>query len=343
MSTAIAEDLYYRVDAIMTRNAVFNFIIGGRGIGKTFSFKEYGVRDYIKRGNQFIYLRRYKTELSTRQTYFADFAFKFPEYGFRVNGFEAQMTRNPDVEKPHWETMGYFISLATSQQKKSVAYPRVRTIIFDEFIIEKGVVQYIKDEARVMLDFYSTVDRYRGNTRVFFLANSVSIMNPYFLEYDIDPRDGDKWIRKEDGFICVHIPDDAEFANAALGTRFGKFIANTDYAKYSVGNEFRDNGTELLGAKPSHAYYWITLETKSGTFSIWRDDFDERGLVFYIQEKRPKVESMFTLEADRMDGDKTLLEYSDKITQYLRTAFKRGRVGFDKPKTKNAFIQIFKR
>ena len=40
-------------------------------------------------------------------------------------------------------------------------YPKVTTIIFDEFIIETGTIHYLKDEVKALLDFYSTVDGIR--------------------------------------------------------------------------------------------------------------------------------------------------------------------------------------
>lgn len=336
---AIDEGLYYRLDAIMSRNAVYNFIVGGRGIGKTFSVKEFMIGDYIKNGNQFILLRRYRGELSTRTTFFDDVVFKFEGFGFRVHGMDFQMTRNPHDDKPRWETMGFAIALSTSGQKKSVAYPRVKTIMFDEFIIEKGVVQYLKDEARVMNDFYSTVDRYKEKTRVFFLANSIGIMNPYFIEYGIEPTR--EWNRYGGGFICAHFPDDAEFVSAVNETRFGKFIEGTAYADYAVGNQFKDNGKNLICKKPSDARYYATVETAQGTLALWRDASD--GRKWYAQEKRPRVETKFTMIPENVDETTTLLEYGDKLLSFWRTAFKRGFIMFDKPKSRNAFAQIFKR
>ena len=340
----IDKNLFYSFDRIMSYNSVYNFIVGGRGIGKTYGAKTKAVENYLKRGEEFIYLRRYKEDLRTRMTWFADISHQWPEYGFRVNGMEAQMTRNPDDKKPTWETMGYFISLSNAQNKKSVAYPKVTWIIFDEFIIETGVNHYLKGEARVMLDFYSTVDRYQDRVRVMFLANSVSIMNPYFIEYKIEPS-GKEFMTRENGFIACHFPNDAEFANAVKQTRFGRFIAGTDYEQYSVNNDFRDNSANLIKPKPSTALYAFTLETADGVFSIWRDsEADERGKYnWYAQTKRPKVETLCTLLPDRVSEDKRLLFYGDALLSVLRTSFRQGRVLFSSPTARNAFSQIFKR
>ena len=46
---------YYNYDALFSRGGVYNMVVGGRGLGKTFGAKEFVIRDAIKRGNQFIY------------------------------------------------------------------------------------------------------------------------------------------------------------------------------------------------------------------------------------------------------------------------------------------------
>lgn len=333
---------YYNFDKILSFNATYNFIIGARGLGKTYGAKIKAVKAAIRNGDQFIYLRRYKSELVARNTFFADIADEFPNYDFRINGFTAEMatSKTRGEKKRDWATIGYFISLSTAQTQKSVAFPKVKTIIFDEFIIEKGALHYLAEEAKAFNNFYSTVDRWKDKTRVLFLANSVSIMNPYFLEYDIKPDEAGEFIRAYDGFIACHFADSAEFSTGVYRTRFGKFIQGTEYADYAVSSEFKDNNDNMLGLKPARAKYTFTIETKGGVFSVW---IDWSGPFYYIQEKRPRQELVFTILPERMDGDKKLLVYSDKMMQYMRSAFKNGHAYFDTPRSRNAFIEIFRR
>ena len=326
---------YYSFAPILSHNAVYNFIVGARGVGKSYGAKVWAIRDYIKTGAQFIYLRRYNTELKTAKlTLFADIEHEFPDIEFRCMGDEIQMKRDRA-----WETMGYAVALSKSQQKKSVAYPLVTKIIFDEFIIERGAIHYMTSEARVFNDFYSTVDRYKDKTRVLFLANSVSIMNPYFIEYNIRPSD-DEWIKSHGGFIVAHFPKSENFARQVLQTRFGQFISGTEYGDYAVGNNFRDNDDALIAGKPSNARYMCTIETDTGYFSLW---IDFSGPFYYLQAKRPKQETIWTMLPERMTEDKTLIFRSDKILQQLRAGYSRGRVFFDSPQARNSFVGVFKK
>lgn len=331
---------YYSFGPVLSRNGVYNFIVGARGLGKTYGAKKKAVKDFLARGDQFIYLRRYDTELrAARDTLFADLIAnnEFPDVAFRIKGNEGQIQRN---KHSPWETCCFFVPLSKAQSKKSVSFPNVKTIIYDEFIIEKGSLHYLPNEAKAFNDFYSTVDRWQDKTRVLFLANSLTIMNPYFLEYDIRPKKDQEWITGYGGFVVAHFPNDAEFTSGVYKTRFGQFIKGTDYADYSVGSEFHDNTEQLIAKKTPEAKYMCSIETLAGTFSVWAD---VRQGYYYIQEKRPKEEWLWTMLPERMSEGKVYVTYTDRTIQRLRASFANGRIRFDTPQARNAFTGIFAR
>lgn len=343
---------YYRYDKLLSYNATYNICVGGRGLGKTYGAKRRvitdAIRTFIKYGaeecDQFIYLRRYKPEIRlAKDTFFADIWQEFPEWDFMCNGIEAKMApiETRGVKQREWTTIGMFLTLVQSQHYKGVSFPRVKTIIFDEFIIETGLIRYLPNETVVFNNFYSTVDRYKDKTRVFFLANSVSIGNPYFIDWDINPQDADSngIVKKNRGFVVCHFPDSKEFNTQAYATAFGRFIEGTAYAEYAVENQFADNHNALIDEKTERSDYLYTLETKAGTFSVW---YDVRREEYFCQQKRPKQEVMFTLEHTLMTEDKLLFNWSDRPLSSLRGSFRRGAVLFDKPMTRNAFMEIFR-
>ena len=334
---------YYNYSKLLSFNGTYNILIGNRGQGKTYSAKKKAIRDGIKKGNQFIYLRRYKEELATaRNTFFEDIKDVFPNCDFRTHGFEAQWSYVEDRnnKKREWNTIGYFIALSQSQNYKSAAFPRVKTIIFDEFIIEKSATHYLPNESVIFNNFYSTVDRWKDKTRVFFLANSVSIMNPYFIAWDIVPQPGDEFIIKNNGFIVCHIADNKIFNEEVYETAFGKFIKDSEYADYAVENVFADNTDKMLELKDSKARYLFTLECKNGQFSVWYNIFSS---YYWIQDKLPKHQEIYTLVSDKMDNTKTLLSFTDRPLANLRTAFRQGNMSFDNQVTRNTFMEVFKR
>lgn len=333
---------YYSFQKLLSYNAVYNFCVGARGLGKTYGAKKLVINAYLRDKQEFILLRRYKTELANRQTFFDDIAHEYPNHGFRVEGHLAQVSFNPQAEKPKWETMGYFISLSTAQTRKGVSYAAVTKILFDEFIIEKGALHYLPDEATVFNNFYSTVDRWQDKTRVIFMANAISIMNPYFNQFDIRPKRNNQFIVKGDGFLVAEFADSDQFSSEVSQTRFGKFIAGSDYEEYAVNSVFADSHEYLVARKTSGARYYVTLETQQGIFSVWWDN-KVHPSHYYIQEKRPAKETIYVTESHLMQEGKFFVTYNDRFLQYLRAAYGRGHVFFDGPRARNSFAEIFKR
>lgn len=339
---------YYNYSKLLSFNAVYHMCVGGRGLGKTYGAKKLAIRDAIKKGEQFIYLRRYSKELAAaRDSFFADIVAQdeFKTHDFRINGNKAEMApiETRDEKKRQWSIIGYFKALSTAQNEKSVSFPLVTKIIFDEFIIEKGAsVHYLSDESNTFDNFFNTVDRNQDKTKVFFLANAVSIMNPYFMRHKIRPDECGEWstlYKQEEGYyMVVHFPDAEDFKNAVMLSRFGRYIEGTEYADYAVGNQFKDNSDGLIGQKTPDARYLFTLETKQVTMSIWREKD-----IYFAQQKLPLQQTVVTLVPELMEEGKILAQYNEKMFQLLRAAFKRGRVFFDNPATRNGFIEIGKR
>lgn len=325
---------FYSFDRIRSYGARYLMVVGSRGTGKTYGAKKIAIKNAVEKGEQFIYLRRHKVEQKGRFTFFDDIAHEFPGYEFAVHGNEAVMRIEGDKK---WQVIGYFSVLSVSQAQKSVAYPMVTTMIFDEFIIENPQIRYLADEVRVFNNFYLTVDRYKDKTTVFMLSNSVSIMNPYMLQWNIRPTS--EFVKAGDGFIVCHFADDSQFKNDVAQTRFGKFVLSTDegYANYAIDNKFKDNHGQFLGKKTGKAEYYCTVRTEAGCFSVWTD------LPFFaVQEYRPKKEVMYCISHKCMQEGDIYVKPNDRIMQMLRNAWRRGRMVFDSPKSRNIFTEVFK-
>ena len=48
---------YYDISTLLSYNKILNFIIGQRGGGKTFGAKKWCINDFLKKENQFIWVR----------------------------------------------------------------------------------------------------------------------------------------------------------------------------------------------------------------------------------------------------------------------------------------------
>lgn len=344
---------FYNFNRLNSFNASYNYAVGGRGIGKTYGMQKQmikqAIRTHIENGpglcDQFIYLRRYKEELKlAKDTFFAAVQSEFPAWDFRVNGFHAEMSPASErqIKKRSWWEIGYFIELSRAQQYKSVAFPRVKTICYDEFILEKSTVHYLPNEATIFNNFFSTVDRYKDKTRAYFLANSVRIENPYFVEYGIDPDKADKdgFLKVSGNFMVCHFISSLAFENEVYKTKFGQFIKGSEYADYAVGNQFGDNHKSMIGAKDARARYMFSLQLSNITISIWYNLMTGQ---YFAQKRRPKVENIITIYPELMSENKTLMRISDPLMTKLRSAFQRDRMRFKETSSRNAFLELFRK
>lgn len=349
----MANSKYYDPQPLLSRDGLFNFVVGGRGIGKTFAFKkkvmQWAIREPVKKalqhgietGEEFIILRRHKSELKFRQLFFDDIREHFPDHDFKVEGFRALVAPadSRKDKKRAWKTIGHFVALSTAQTLKSAPFSNVTTIIFDEFIVEKGYTRYITDEVNVFNGFYVSIDRWQDRVKVYFLANAVSIECPYFIHYDIRPENGVEWVTKKGGTIVAQFPEETDFVNEALNTRYGQLIKDTEFADYALGNEFSDNNEYLLDIKDIKARYVCSLETATGTFSVWYSTMRQ---CYFVQSRRPKTEILYTLLPEKLDRGKILMNTKDPLLTRFRRAFRTANMFFDSARTRNAFIQIFK-
>lgn len=324
---------YYSFDRLLSYGGTINMAVGARGLGKTYGAKRLVIRNAIRKGEEFVYMRRFKTELKHVSTFFNDIAAEFPDYEFRVAGRVASYRRRGD-EDAAWATMGYFIALSSAATLKSVSYPKVTVVIFDEFIIETGSRRYLPGEVDTFLDLYSTIDRNRDRVRVLMLSNAVRSVNPYFVEWHLRP--GKTIQRRGCGYVVCEIIDNAAFADRVSETKFGKFIraSSPEYAKYAIDNEFADDTPALLGRKPPDAVVAGIIRTRVGVFSVW-----VKGREYWVQKRLPKSARRWCY-AIRPDDGETLLTRSHPYTEMMRSAFRSGRMRFDCVESREMFWSV---
>ena len=173
--------IFWNINDPLSYNCLFNFIVGARGVGKTYGTLKYCIEQYLKHKKngevwQFFYIRRYDTELEKLTKARGGRLFNAVEKEFPTHKFKVES----NVLYIDDEVCGYAQAVSTGRKLKSDAFPDVKFIIFDEFIIAKGSTdRYLSDEITSFLELYETIARLRF-VPVFFLSNALSIGNPYF-------------------------------------------------------------------------------------------------------------------------------------------------------------------
>lgn len=182
---------YYRLNRVLEKNAVYNIIFGERSNGKSYAVWEYAIERYTKYGEQLAVIRRETEDFKGKR------AGKMCE-GLVENGVIKKLTHNEwsgvFYKSMQWyfcrydyknerivsdEPFAYGFSLSAMEHDKSTSFPKVTTILFDEFITRYG---YLNDEFVLLMNVISTIVRERNNVKIFMLGNTVNKYCPYFDE-----------------------------------------------------------------------------------------------------------------------------------------------------------------
>ena len=279
----IDRSVYWDINRTLTHNALFNVIVGNRGGGKSYGAKKRAIDNFLKRKEQFGYIRRYKDDLKKpMEQFFTDIVWEYPDYEFKVLGDKFLIRLKPADEKEKWteeDVAGYGFVLSTASNKKSISYPHITTLIFDEFLIEKGNQKYIANEPEKLLNLYETVARpgtEHPRVVLFMLANAISVTNPYFLYWNLKmPKKEDKngkyiWKHPKKPILVEDVRN-AAFIDRKKNTEFGRLVAGTTYADYSIENKFLLDDDSFIEKKGYKARYYFTFIYKNKTFGVWAD------------------------------------------------------------------------
>lgn len=326
------ESIYYNIAGLLSQRCVFNFVIGNRGGGKTYGGKKLVIGRFKRKGAQFVWVRRYQTEIDTLSDFWADIRNAYPD---------DELTQKGNQLYINGELAGYLIALSTSMQLKSVAFPLVQTIIMDEFIIDKGRINYLRNEVHVFMELFETIARMRDNVTAIFFGNAISIVNPYFDFFKITPELGRRYTKKNG--VCVEFYFNELFIAQKESTAFGKLIAPTSYGEYNMKNKFLRDSDSFIESRPSTAgtkLYQFIFDGER--FSLWQDVKYQR---FYIdrtyEDNFGEFRTYVSNPVDMIDTDKSMIMFkkNNMISKRLCQLIERGDLYFVDQSAKQKFYE----
>lgn len=325
-------NLYYNPQQLMSYNRILNFVIGARGLGKSYAFKKVPIKNFINKGEQFVYLRRYKTDLKKIGNYFLDIEQEFPDHELKVKGKEFKI----DGKQAGWA-----IPLSSWLSEKSTAYPKVTTIIFDEFLIEKSNTHYLKNEVENFLNLLDTIIRTRDNVRVYCLSNATTIVNPYFIYFNLVPDVNKRF----NGFknAVIEIPKSADFVEERKKTKFGQLINGTAYADMSLDNQFTADSDTFIQKKTEGAEFSCVFKHNGKRMGLWYDKFLDE---FTVSKKyNPNCPYVFTVNQEDIEEGVQFVKNYKTCLPLLRMAFafKDNALSFEDLEIRNYMYEIFKK
>lgn len=231
---------WYDIRKVERKLSAINIIIGGRGIGKTYSALSY----VIENQQPFIYLRNTDVQLKECITPFGNPFKRWNLDHDRNIGFKTEKSHSfiydfDDLGQP----LGYGLALSTFENLRGVDLSDVKYVIFDEFI-EKRSLTFKQFECFV--SFYETVNRNRellGEEPLccILLSNSQKLANPILAGYNLIPvienmiRTGQKEFKKQGLYLSL---PSSNVSDLKRNTANYALINGTKIADEALSNAF---------------------------------------------------------------------------------------------------------
>ena len=336
----IDNSIFINFDKILSYGSFITFVLAERGVGKSYGAKKFIINHYKKTGKQTVYLRRYNKELQEAlmkksiPIFFDQIKDEFPN---------DKLSNSKELLYYNKEVCGYAVALSTSNILKSSTFENVDTIIYDEFIIDKGTYRYLQNEITAFFEIIETIFRLR-NGRVLLLGNAISITNPYFIELNLSlPYNSEYKIFKKDNkgnpLLTVYYGKNLKYRETKKLTRFGQLIDGTKYGKYAIDNEFLRDSKAFLGKKTKDAKFFFILKLNNKMIGVWIDYKQTKMFLSYDYD--PNCPIVFSINSEDHDEHTILIKvrtssFFHAIIDYYRSA----NLYFENQQLKNQIMSV---
>lgn len=282
---------YINIRAILNIGLPFNFIVGGRGTGKTYTTLETVITDDIP----FMFMRRTQAQAAIiNRPEFSPFKPLNKNNGWNIitqpitkynSAFYNAVENEENKLIPQGLPKGYTCALSTIANVRGFDASDVRLLIYDEFIPERHE-RPLKNEGMAFLNAYETINRNRELTgdpplQVLGLANANDLANPIFMELNV-VRKAEQMQRKKQNIsidrnrgVVIVLLSDSPISKMKQNTAVYRLTQNSDFASMALSNAFlgEESGViksrNLLEYKPLVTIGEITVyehKSKSGYY-----------------------------------------------------------------------------
>jgi hypothetical protein len=239
------------------------------------------------------------------------------------------------------ESCGYALSLNSADQLKKYShlFSDVNRMIFDEFQSESN--HYCSDEITKFISMHTSVARGQGKqvryVPVYMLSNSVSLINPYYVELGISNRlrDDTKFLRGhgfilEQGFI-----DSASIAQKESG--FNKAFNKNSYVAYSSECVYLNDNKAFIEKPNGIGRYLCTIKYNGTDFGV--REFADSGFIYVDDKPDTSYKYKITVTTRDHEINYVMLKRNDMFLTNLRFYFEKGCFRFKDLRCKEAILK----
>lgn len=319
----------------------FCFVIGGKGIGKTFGLRLQCVRDYLKKRVRFVELCRTKEEMKSVQAGYFD---KLQQEGFFTNcEFKCEKNQGFISTGQDWECICYFVALTDFQKSKKRTFANVRRVIFDEAVIDSRdrYHRYLSNEFYILTNILDTIFREQPNDdpvyRVYLLGNACDMSCPYFEKLGIRelPEFGYHFYNGKHTLLHYVPPMDAKLRKEK--TLVGRLLANDSEADMVFENKFDTGSKSDICAKPATARFAFALRYKRRQWGIW---LDYSSGIMYVNAQVPKDAHVYSLTKKDGTVDYRAIRKTSGVVKGLVDLHYSGAIRYETAFIRESFFEI---
>lgn len=308
------------VSTLNRSECAFQFFLGGRGIGKTYSTLS---EQYIRakeQGEKYIYLRLTEDEMSLC----ADKENTTNPYK-RINHDKGYNVEFRKISKRLWSIaeyaedekildIGLAASLLAFKNFRGADFYDYDFIFFDEFIPSESVITTttMKKAGWLFVNAYETINRNRelegyAPVKCIFCANSFSLNSPILAEFEIVNviqgmiRRGQKRYTDKERDIYIELFDAPEVVDAKKQTALYRAMKNNEkFNALALDNKFTDESLVLMiydvrlrDYKPHIQYGNVCIYVKKSDGSFYAAKRHETCPYKYSESERTRFVSDF--------------------------------------------------
>lgn len=262
---------YFSAKFVLSKGALISLVLSDRSDGKTFDCKARALLEYEEHKYITVYMRRYKSEITSKMydTFFDEVLLqeeykRFNKYKFKGSRTGIQISEDGKT----WDYIIYFVPLSIASRLKSQISDvyRIHTIDYDEVIPLDDM--YLPKECNQLLEFYKSIDRDRETTQLILLGNRITMFNPYFDFFGIKLQITKEQIKLyKNGTVAVQIYVNKEHREKREKGKFREMISGTEYEDYDSGGILK--ALNLKRKSRDNFKYWASFKTDLGEGSIW--------------------------------------------------------------------------
>ena len=307
--------------------------------GKTTYFGRLCINRFLDKGEKFGLLYRYNYELDDIvDKFYKDLgSLFFPSYTMtskrRAKGTFQELFLND-------KSCGYALSLNNADQikKYSHLFSDIQRMIFDEFQSETN--HYCDNETKKFISIHTSIARGQGKqvryVPVYMLSNTVSIINPYYVEMGISDRlKYDTKFLRGDGFVL----EQGYIESASIEQKnsgFNRAFSKNSYTAYSSECVYLNDNKAFVEKPVGKSKYLCTLRYKGSDFAL--REYTESGLIYCDDKADSSFLTRISVTTDDHNINYVMLKRNDFFLLNLRYFFEHGCFRFKDMRCKEAVL-----